>query len=79
MSLLEQCLVRADWLGFIGVLCLYQRAPVVGVPVVLADNTATPSLAAPIISQSASSPTARPAATPDHKEGNSSVTPSRFS
>lgn len=62
-SFLEQRLVRVDWLGFIGILCLYQRVAVVGVPVVLADNTATPSLTAPIISQSASSPVARPAAT----------------
>lgn len=71
--------MRADWLTFIAVLCLYQRAPVVGVPVVLADNTATPSLAAPIISQSASAPVARPAATPDHKEANSSVTANTLS
>lgn len=63
VSFLEQRLVQVDWLGFTGVLCLYQRMALVGVPVVLADNTATPSLTAPIISQSASSPVARPAAT----------------
>lgn len=63
VSFLEQRLVQVDWLGFIGGLCLYQCVSVVGVPVVLADNTATPTLTAPIISQSASSPVARPAAT----------------
>lgn len=64
VSSLELCLVQVDWLSFIGILCLYQCVTVVGVPVVLADNTATPSLTAPIISQSASGPVARPAATP---------------
>lgn len=51
-------------MGFIDILCFYQHVAVVRVPVVLADNTATPSLTALIIIQSASSPVARPAATP---------------
>lgn len=76
--------MRVDWPGLIGVLGLYQYVAVVGVPVVLADNTATPSLAAPIISQSASGPVAHPAATPSvhsliTKEGNGPVTPTHFS
>lgn len=64
VSSLELCFMQVDWLNFIGISCLYQCWAVVRVPVVLADNTATPSLTAPIISQSASSPVARPAATP---------------
>lgn len=64
MSFLKRHLVGVDWLPFIGISRLYQHVVVVRVPVVLADNTATPSLPAPIISQSASSPVARPAATP---------------
>lgn len=61
---LEPCFMQVDWLNFIGISCLYQHWAVVRVPVVLADNTATPSLTAPIISQSASRPGSRPAATP---------------
>lgn len=60
VSFLEQRLLWVDWLGFICVLCLYQRTVVVQVPMVLADNTATPSLTAPIISQSASGPRGTP-------------------
>lgn len=61
-------LLQFDWTCFIDSLRLYQSG------VVLADNTATPSAAAPIISQSASSPVAHPAAAPagralsDHRE-----------
>lgn len=84
VSFLQQRPVRVDWLGFIGFLCLYQRVAVVGVPVVLTDNTATPSLAAPIIIQSASSNRRTPSchssrALSDHKEGNGPVTPTHFS
>lgn len=64
VSFQELCLLWADWMGFIDILCFYQHTAVVRVPVVLADNTATPFLTALIIIQSASSPVARPAATP---------------
>lgn len=57
-----------DWPCFIDSLCLYQSG------VVLADNTATPSAAAPIISQSASSPAARPAAALRERERESCYT-----
>lgn len=60
MTVVSSVFCRADCLSSIGALCLYQRAPVVGVPVVLADNAATPSLAPLIISQSARSPDGTP-------------------
>lgn len=60
MTVVSSVFCRADCLSSTGALCLYQRAPVVGVPVVLADNAATPSLAPLIISQSAHSPDGTP-------------------
>lgn len=78
VSFQEQCLLWADWLGFIDILCVYQHAAVVRVPLVLADNTATPFLPALIIIQSGTPRCRSRRALSDHAEANGTVILTHF-